>query len=54
MTLLGRKIKASDLFVQALENEGVEFIFALPGDVSQCMGSPALLSASPVSSKHSG
>lgn len=32
MTLLGRKIKASDLFVAALENEGVEYIFALPGE----------------------
>lgn len=26
------KIKASDLFVKALENEGVEFIFAVPGE----------------------
>ncbi|CAK0784038.1 hypothetical protein CVIRNUC_007241 [Coccomyxa viridis] len=32
MTLLGKKIKASDLFVAALENEGVEYIFALPGE----------------------
>lgn len=33
MTLLGKKIKASDLFVAALENEGVEYIFALPGEL---------------------
>ncbi len=26
------KIKASDLFVKALENEGVEFVFAVPGE----------------------
>ncbi len=32
MTLLERKIKASDLFVQALENEGIEYVFALPGE----------------------
>ena len=31
MTLMGHDIKASDLFVAALENEGVTHIFALPG-----------------------
>ena len=31
MTLLEKKVKASDLFVQALENEGIEYVFALPG-----------------------
>ena len=25
-------LKASDLFVKALENEGVEYIFGLPGE----------------------
>jgi len=25
-------MKASDLFVKALENEGVEYIFAIPGE----------------------
>ena len=25
-------MKASDLFVKALENEGVKYIFALPGE----------------------
>lgn len=25
-------MKASDLFIQALENEGVEFIFGIPGE----------------------
>ncbi|SEH91086.1 protein containing Thiamine pyrophosphateenzyme, N-terminal TPP binding region domain, partial [Bathymodiolus azoricus thioautotrophic gill symbiont] len=25
-------MKASDLFVKALENEGVEYIFGLPGE----------------------
>ena len=25
-------VKASDLFVKALENEGVEYIFAVPGE----------------------
>ena len=25
-------MKASDLFVKALENEGVEFIFGIPGE----------------------
>ena len=34
MTLMGHDIKASDLFVAALENEGVTHIFALPGRVS--------------------
>lgn len=33
MTLMGHDIKASDLFVAALENEGVTHIFALPGNV---------------------
>ena len=31
MTSLGRSLKTSDLFVAALENEGVEYIFAVPG-----------------------
>ena len=34
MTLMGYDTKASDLFVAALENEGVTHIFALPGKVS--------------------
>ena len=25
-------MKASDLFIQALENEGVEYIFGIPGE----------------------
>ena len=33
MTLMGHDTKASDLFVAALENEGVTLIFALPGNV---------------------
>ena len=28
----GKKIKASDLFIKALENEGVEYIFGVPGE----------------------
>ena len=28
----GGSVKASDLFVKALENEGVEYIFAVPGE----------------------
>ncbi|EIE19978.1 thiamine pyrophosphate protein domain protein TPP-binding protein [Coccomyxa subellipsoidea C-169] len=31
-TVFGKAMKTSDLFVAALENEGVEFIFALPGE----------------------
>ncbi len=31
MTSLGTALKTSDLFVKALENEGVEYIFAVPG-----------------------
>jgi hypothetical protein len=33
-TVLGKRktMKTSDLFVAALENEGVEYIFALPGE----------------------
>ena len=31
MTSLGHAIKTSDLFVKALENEGVQYIFAVPG-----------------------
>jgi len=27
-----KDIKASDLFVKALENEGVEYIFGVPGE----------------------
>ena len=27
-----KKTKASDLFIQALEAEGVEYIFAVPGE----------------------
>ena len=27
-------MKASDLFVKALENEGVEYIFGIPGEES--------------------
>lgn len=26
------QVKASDLFIRALENEGVEFVFGLPGE----------------------
>jgi len=43
MTLLERKIKASDLFVQALENEGIEYVFALPGEplkIHDCVNPP--------------
>ena len=29
--VLGHAAKASDLFIAALENEGVEYIFAVPG-----------------------
>lgn len=29
---MGREMKASDLFVKALENEGVEYIFGIPGE----------------------
>ena len=32
MTSLGTALKTSDLFVKALENEGVEYIFAVPGE----------------------
>ncbi len=32
MTRQGTKIKASDLLVKALENEGVEYIFGVPGE----------------------
>ena len=28
----GAAVKASDLFVRALENEGVEYVFAVPGE----------------------
>ena len=28
----GVVMKASDLFIQALENEGVEYIFGIPGE----------------------
>ena len=31
MTSLGHALKTSDLFVKALENEGVKYIFAVPG-----------------------
>ncbi|BDA51294.1 probable lactaldehyde dehydrogenase at C-terminar half [Coccomyxa sp. Obi] len=31
-TVFGKPMKTSDLFVAALENEGVEYIFALPGE----------------------
>ena len=34
MTSLQRSLKTSDLFVAALENEGVEYIFAVPGALS--------------------
>ena len=27
-----KSIKASDLFVKALENEGVEYVFGIPGE----------------------
>ncbi len=30
--LVGGKIKGSDLFIKALENEGVEYIFGVPGE----------------------
>ena len=30
--IYGRAIKSSDLFVKALENEGVEYIFGIPGE----------------------
>ncbi len=30
--MFGKPMKTSDLLVAALENEGVEYIFALPGD----------------------
>ncbi len=33
-TVFGRPMKTSDLLVAALENEGVEYIFALPGNIS--------------------
>ena len=33
MVSLGRSLKTSDLFVTALENEGVEYIFAVPGAI---------------------
>jgi len=29
---MSQKIKASELFIKALENEGVEFIFGVPGE----------------------
>ena len=28
----GKQIKASDLLVRALENEGVEYVFGVPGE----------------------
>jgi len=32
-----KTVKASDLMVQALENEGVEYIFGIPGEeISTC------------------
>ena len=34
MTSLGTSLKTSDLFVKALENEGVEYIFAVPGEAT--------------------
>lgn len=33
-TVIGKPMKASDLFVAALENEGIEYIFAVPGVTS--------------------
>ncbi len=30
--VMGVKLKASDLFIRALENEGVEYIFGIPGE----------------------
>ena len=37
-------MKASDLFIQALENEGVEYIFGIPGeenlDILESSGNP--------------
>ena len=30
--VMGVIMKASDLFIQALENEGVEYIFGIPGE----------------------
>jgi len=32
MTTMTAKVRASDLFVESLENEGVEFVFGLPGE----------------------
>lgn len=32
MACSGNRMKASDLLVKALENEGVEYIFAVPGE----------------------
>lgn len=47
-TVFGKPMKTSDLFVAALENEGVEYIFALPGNTcvmrtAHCMHSSTSL-----------
>lgn len=40
MTCLRRPLKTSDLFVAALENENVEWIFAVPG---KCLAQPPVI-----------